>query len=141
MVSLLLEYGADPNMTNEKGVAPLALAGGEGHLETVKLLTQCGAEINRADNDGVCALVMAAQKGQLPVLECLLAQDWDADMMMQQLGVEEALQQALIEAISNGHYQVSPISFKLVYHLGGITHYMVYHFQLAKLNLLTTLPC
>jgi len=113
MVSLLLEYGADPNMTNEKGVAPLALAGGEGHLETVKLLTQCGAEINRADNDGVCALVMAAQKGQLPVLECLLAQDWDADMMMQQLGVEEALQQALIEAISNGHYQVSEMLLNL----------------------------
>ena len=106
MVSLLLEYGADPNLANEKGVAPLALAGAEGHVDTVQLLVQCGAQINRVDSDGVCALVMTAQKGQLAVLEYLLGQDWEVEKMMQQLGMEEAAQQALIEAISGGHYQV-----------------------------------
>jgi len=113
MVSLLLEYGADPNLANEKGVAPLALAGGEGHVDTVQLLVQCGAQINRVDSDGVCALVMAAQKDQPTVLEYLLEQDWEVEKMMQQLGVEEAAQQALIEAFSAGHYQVSEILLNL----------------------------
>jgi len=107
MVSLLLEYGADPNQTNEKGVAPLALAATGGFLDTMKLLVQCGASINTVDEEGVCALVEAAKRGQLVSMEFLVGLDWNVDLMMQQLGVEEALQQALIEAIKNGHYQLS----------------------------------
>ena len=107
MVSLLLEYGADANRANDKGVAPLALASGAGHLDIVELLVHCGAQINRVDNENTCALVAAAQRGQLAVLEYLLAQDWNMDMMMQQLEVEEALQQAVIASIMHGHYQVS----------------------------------
>ena len=111
MVSLLLEYGADPNQTNEKGVAPLAFAATGGFLDTMKLLVQCGASINSVDEEGVCALVEAAKRGQLVSMEFLVGLDWNVDLMMQQLGVEEALQQALIEAIKNGHYQVGQISF------------------------------
>merc|ERR1711892_1601344 len=106
MVSLLLEYGADPNIANEKGVAPLSLASGDGHLDVVMLLVQCGAQLNRVDNDGVCALVKAAQKGQLAVLEYLLAQDWHEDMFLQQLGLEEALQQALTASTLSGNNEV-----------------------------------
>jgi len=106
MVALLLEYGADPNTANDKDVAPLALASGAGQLDVAELLVQCGAQINRVDTEGVCALVLAAQKGQLAVLEYLLAQDWNEDMMMDYLGVEEALQQAVTASILHGHHEV-----------------------------------
>jgi len=101
MVSLLLEYGADPNIADQKGVAPLALASSGGHLDVVMVLVQCGAEITRVDNAGVCALVMAAQQGELHVLEYLLAQDWG-----DQLGLEEAMQQALIASTLGSRYEV-----------------------------------
>ena len=102
MVSLLLEYGADPNIADQKGVAPLALASSGGHLDVVMVLVQCGADITRVDNAGVCALVTAAQQGELHVLEYLLAQDWG-----DQLGLEEAMQQALIASTLGSRYEVS----------------------------------
>merc|ERR1711970_1258808 len=105
MVSLLLEYGADPNIADQKGVAPLALASSGGHLDVVMVLVQCGAEITRVNNAGVCALVMAAQQGELPVLEYLLAQDWHGDIFSQQLGLEEAIQQALIASILGSRHE------------------------------------
>merc|ERR1719233_2311066 len=101
MVSLLLEYGADPNIADQKGVAPLALASGGGHLDVVMVLVQCGADITGVDNAGVCALVTAAQQGELHVLEYLLAQDWG-----DQLGLEEAMQQALIASTLGSRYEV-----------------------------------
>jgi len=106
MVSLLLEYGADPNIADQKGVAPLALASSAGHLDVAMVLVQCGAKINRVDDAGVCALVMTAQEGQLPVLEYLLAQDWHEDIFSHQLGLEEAIQQALIASILGSRHEV-----------------------------------
>jgi len=114
MVSLLLEFGSDPNRTNDQGVAPLALASGAGHLDIVKLLVQCGAQLNRVDNEEVCALVLAARGGHLTVLEYLLDQDWIMDMRVEQLGIEEAVQQALVAAISNHHYQVTETLLELL---------------------------
>merc|ERR1712142_128708 len=106
MVSLLLEYGADPNIVDDNGVAPLALACGGGHLDVVVVLVQCGALINQVDNAGVCALVMAAQKGELPVLEYLLAQEWPHQEFTDQPGLDEALQQAIIASTLGSRYEV-----------------------------------
>merc|ERR1712002_373859 len=106
MVSLLLEYGADPNIADQKGVAPLALASSGGHLDVVMLLVQCGAEITRVDNAGVCALVAAAQQGELHVLEYLLAQDWGELIHSHQLGCEEGMQQALLASTLGSRYEV-----------------------------------
>jgi len=75
MVSLLLEYGADPNLTNKTGETPVLLAASSGHLDVVTLLIQCGANILAADNDGVNPVVAAARAGHLSVLEHLLDQD------------------------------------------------------------------
>jgi len=113
MVSLLLEFGADVNRANDRGVAPLALASGAGNLDIVKLMVQCGAQINRVDSEEVCALVLAARGGHLSVLEYLLDQDWIIDMRMEQLGVEEAIQQALVAAISNRHFQLTEMLLQL----------------------------
>jgi len=113
MVSLLLEYGADANRANARGVAPLALASGSGHLDIVKLLVQCGAQINRVDNEGVCALVMAARGGYLAVLEYLLDQDWMMDMMMEQLGLEEGVQQAVVATITHGNHLMTEMLLDL----------------------------
>ena len=67
MVSLLLEYGADPNLTNDRGETPLLLATSSGHLDIVNLLIQCGANILAADSDGVIPVVAAAKAGHLQV--------------------------------------------------------------------------
>ena len=116
MVSLLLEYGADPNIADQKGVAPLALASSGGHLDVVMLLVQCGAEITRVDNAGVCALVAAAQQGELHVLEYLLAQDWGDHIHSHQLGLEEAMQQALLASTLGSRYEVSQVyTFKYMF--------------------------
>jgi len=109
MVSLLLEFGADANKANDRGVAPLALASEAGHLDIVKLLVQCGAQINRVDSEEVCALVMAARGGHLTVLEYLLDQDW----MMEQLEMEEAVQQAVVATITHGHHQMTEMLLDL----------------------------
>ena len=74
MVSLLLEYNADSNQTNDKGVTPLILASEAGHIDIVQLLIQHGASINSMDSEGKCAMVAAAQAGHLHILEYLLAQ-------------------------------------------------------------------
>jgi len=75
MVSLLLEYGADPNLTNDRGETPLLLAVSSGHLDIVTLLIRCEANILQADNDGVNPVVAASRAGHLSVLEYLLDQD------------------------------------------------------------------
>ena len=39
-MKLLMENGADPNVTNEKGHTPLITASGHGHPEVVALLVK-----------------------------------------------------------------------------------------------------
>ena len=108
MVSLLLEYGADPNLTNDRGETPLLLATSSGHLDIVNLLIQCGANILAADSDGVSPVVAAAKAGHLQVLEHLLlvAQDLSKVTRSKKLTLEDGAQQAFIASISSGQLEV-----------------------------------
>ena len=54
VVTLLLEKGADPNITFDSGVAPLHLACLHGHTDIVKILLDAGA-----DMDGETAMITA----------------------------------------------------------------------------------
>jgi len=112
MVTLLLEYGADPNLANNKEVAPLAFASGAGHVNIVELLVQCDARINKVDCEGVSALVLAAQHGHLHVLEYLLAQDW-AIHLEHTLEIHEAIQQAVVASALHDKSQVMDILLDL----------------------------
>ena len=73
MVSLLLEFGAEPGLTNGGGQTALCWASAEGHLEAVQLLLQCGAELSHRDEAGLSCVVRAARAGHVAVLELLLS--------------------------------------------------------------------
>lgn len=66
LVDALVDAGADPSATNEKGISPLLLAGEMGSLAVTKRLIQAGAN----PNDG--SLHQAARTMQTKVVKALL---------------------------------------------------------------------
>lgn len=105
MVSLLLEFGADVELTNSQGCTALCLASAKGHCDVVRQLIAAGASPGHADTAGFCPLVHAARNGCLNVVGYLLACDWiiknpnDVDLA-------EAAQQALVAAAGQGHVEI-----------------------------------
>jgi ankyrin repeat protein len=78
VMRLLLEKGADANLTTRAGINPVMAAAGLGSkeedgtgrlkteadaIESITLLLQAGADVNAADSNGRTALHGAAQKG------------------------------------------------------------------------------
>ncbi|KAK4881567.1 hypothetical protein RN001_004886 [Aquatica leii] len=105
MVSLLLEFGADVELTNSQGSTALSLASAKGHCDVVRQLIAAGASPGHPDTAGQCALVHAARNGYLNVVGYLLACDWilkHAD----HVELSEAAQQALIAAAGQGHTDI-----------------------------------
>jgi hypothetical protein len=62
-----------------KGVSPLWLASGEGHLEVAKLLLSHKADTNNKRMDGITALMAACAGGHAVVVELLLGSGADAN--------------------------------------------------------------
>ncbi|XP_015109906.1 protein TANC2 isoform X2 [Diachasma alloeum] len=115
MVSLLLEFGADVELTNSQGCTALSLASSRGHCDVVRLLAGAGASLGHADIAGQCPLVHAARHGRFPVVGYLLACDWSIPPSESQIersdtaseiSREEAAQQAVVAAASQGHESV-----------------------------------
>ncbi|XP_011302998.1 protein TANC2 isoform X2 [Fopius arisanus] len=111
MVSLLLEFGADVELTNSQGCTALSLASTRGHCDVVRLLAGAGASLGHADIAGQCPLVHAARHGRFPVVGYLLACDWSTPTSESQIvpfetSREEAAQQAVVAAASQGHESV-----------------------------------
>ncbi|XP_025157135.1 protein TANC2 isoform X3 [Harpegnathos saltator] len=117
MVSLLLEFGADVELTNSQGCTALSLAAARGHCDVVRRLAAAGASLGHADMAGQCPLVHAARHGRLSVVGYLLACDWvvpaseaqghkGAEGRPVETGREEAAQQAVVAAASQGHEAV-----------------------------------
>ena len=73
-VNLLIEAGADVNMTTPEERTPLSLAccNGEYYRDIVRLLLDAGADVNKVDRYGY-PLLAAASNGQLEVAELLLS--------------------------------------------------------------------
>lgn len=105
MVSLLLEFGANVELTNSQGQTALSLASAKGHCDVVRQLIAAGASPGHADTVGYCPLVHAARNGCLNVVGYLLACDW---ILKNENDVElaEAAQQALIAAAGQGHTEI-----------------------------------
>ncbi|KAL0115997.1 hypothetical protein PUN28_011102 [Cardiocondyla obscurior] len=113
MVSLLLEFGADVELTNNQGCTALSLAAARGHCDVVRRLAAAGASLGHVDMAGQCPLVHAARHGRLSVVGYLLACDWvmptsesKTENGVSEIGREEAAQQAVVAAASQGHEAV-----------------------------------
>ncbi|XP_034943105.1 protein TANC2 isoform X2 [Chelonus insularis] len=108
MVSLLLEFGADVELTNSQGCTALSLAASRGHCDVVRRLAAAGASLGHSDMAGQCPLVHAARQGRLSVVGYLLACDWvshqdSEESSFSETSREEAAQQAVVAAASQGH--------------------------------------
>lgn len=53
---ILLQHGADPNATHDRGESPMHRAAGELRVEVTEALAQHGGDINLRDNDGLTPL-------------------------------------------------------------------------------------
>lgn len=70
---LLLQRGADPNLTTAEGWSPLLSAAYYGHADMVRLLLGAGARPNTAETRyGYSPLTIAASKGHTEVVRLLL---------------------------------------------------------------------
>ena len=107
MVQALVEFGADVGAVNsEAGSAPLAFAAAKGHLDVVRALLSHGAAVNAVDRSDVSALVCAARQGHLDVVGHMVSNcEWNTDQVLD-LGLNEAVQQAMVAAADKGHEQV-----------------------------------
>ena len=71
IVKMLLERGADPNATQERGFVPLHDAAANGNLALVQLLVKHGARVDAKADDGKTPGEMAAERGHKQVAEWL----------------------------------------------------------------------
>jgi ankyrin repeat protein len=71
IVRMLLEHGADPNATQERGFVPLHDAAANGNLELVQLLVKHGARVDAKADDGKTPGDMATERGHKEVAEWL----------------------------------------------------------------------
>ena len=80
-VRLLVEQGADPNMSVENDFTALFCASFEGHLEVVQYLVEQRAIIDMTTNGGskYTPLTAAACSGHTDVVRYLLEQGADRD--------------------------------------------------------------
>ncbi len=72
IATLLLNVGANPNLTNEQGIGPLYLAITNGSPALVRLLLEKGGDPNVAREDGETVLMTAAHMGQIDVMKQLI---------------------------------------------------------------------
>ncbi|KAG5879492.1 hypothetical protein JTB14_026360 [Gonioctena quinquepunctata] len=105
MISLLLEFGADVELTNSQGCTALSLASAKGHCDVVRQLIAAGASPGHADTAGYCPLVHSARNGYLNVVGYLLACDWIIKNP-DDVELAEAAQQALVAAAGQGHTEI-----------------------------------
>jgi ankyrin repeat protein len=72
IATLLLRYGANPNMADKNGTSALLWAMDGGYLDMVKLLLSSGAGTEAVGPDGMTPLLWAASKQKIRLLELLV---------------------------------------------------------------------
>lgn len=73
MASLLLKYGADPDIQDMNGKTALIIACRRGHDRIAKMLIMNGANPNIGMEDGVTPLMFASRRSYYNIVELLLA--------------------------------------------------------------------
>lgn len=103
MISLLLEFGANVDLSNSQGCNALILAASRGHCDVVRQLVAAGSSLGSIDIANRCALVHAAQAGKLHIVKYLMACDWTIRNDSTDVSLAQASQQSLVAAASQGH--------------------------------------
>lgn len=71
MVNAMLAHGADPNLTDDQGIAPIDLAVSKGTQGVVTALLENGANPNRTARNGYSLLTTAMLRGRSAVAQIL----------------------------------------------------------------------
>ncbi|KAG7298831.1 hypothetical protein JYU34_017281 [Plutella xylostella] len=114
MVGLLIEFGADLEVTNSQGCTALSLACQRGHTDVARRLIAAGASLSHTDTAEQTPLVHAAKNGQRDTVIYLLGcqtgrddrnsiHDIDGDNIEQ---LVPGSRHALIAAAQNGHLDI-----------------------------------
>lgn len=68
IASLLLEKGADANVQDKHGIAPVHDAAHTGFLDTLQVLVEYGASVNIPDHTGALPIHIAIREGHRDVV-------------------------------------------------------------------------
>ena len=72
IIKVLLDAGANPDISNVLGITPLIYGARYGNMEVVKMLIDYGADINLRDTHGDTALMKATEFGNIEVIDILI---------------------------------------------------------------------
>ena len=97
LIELLVNRGANPNATTERGHTALMEAAGQGIATVTQTLLDHGAEINQRNKEGWSALHFAAARGFLDVMQILLGSGADLNLP------DEKGYTPLMRAVLNGN--------------------------------------
>lgn len=78
-VNFLIQRGANPNIRDKKGVAPLQLAVRLGYLEGAESLIKAGATIDINDDAGETPLIAAVHRRDIGLIRLLLSKGANPD--------------------------------------------------------------
>jgi cytohesin len=101
MVRLLLESGADPNVTDERDKTPLHFAAQEGNIGALQVLLAGGARLNARDRAGNTPLHDASVTGHLDVVKELMSAGADVNVQ------DDRGRTALHEAARTGRIELA----------------------------------
>ncbi|KAL1021573.1 hypothetical protein UPYG_G00015040 [Umbra pygmaea] len=107
IVSLLLEYGADPNRPNHSGYLPIHCAAYHGHLLVLELLISVTV-MEAISRSGMSPLHSAAAGGHTQCLDVLLNAGYDPNFMLHprvRSKYDDDRRSALYFAVSNSDIQ------------------------------------
>ncbi|XP_045449671.1 protein TANC2 [Melitaea cinxia] len=113
MVGLLIEFGADLEMTNSQGCSALSLACQRGHTDVARMLIASGASLSHTDTAEQTPLVHAAKNGHrdtvIYLLGCQTGKDDRNSLDIEEDNIEQLVpgsRHALIAASQNGHLDI-----------------------------------
>ena len=106
IVQLLIEGGADMDLTDEQGRSAIAIAIQEGHQEIVQLLEKAGARVSSDATTGSAeALLGAAKQSNVEILRSALAAGIDPNISEAPTGRQRRHKTALMYAAEGGHLE------------------------------------
>ncbi|BFZ06329.1 hypothetical protein BsWGS_09368 [Bradybaena similaris] len=104
MLSLLLEFGADPNLTSDTGMSPLCHGAAGGHVEVMRMLCLHNARPSAQDVQGNSAAIHAVIHGQLEAVKFLMHLNWT--VQPNELTKDEVVTQCFVASAATGNTQI-----------------------------------